>query len=81
MNQSLYFAMCAGLVMSPLFFLRDRRLGAVPVALGAVGFLAMLLPHSGGMEERERFTPSRELSEAVADPDNARLTLSWAHAE
>ena len=69
------FVMSATLMMSPFFLPRsERRYAAVPVLLGAVGFLAGILTEATSPNERvvEGFTRSRELSEAVADPDVAR---------
>ena len=61
------FVMCAMLVMSPLFFPREgrRRLGAVPVAIGAVGLLSRVV---AGLCSLAGFRPTHEMSEAVADP-------------
>jgi hypothetical protein len=45
--------------------------GVIFVALGVAGVIAALVSLSRSSDERAgRFTPSRELSEAVADPDN-----------
>jgi hypothetical protein len=75
------FVICAALMMSPFFLPRsERRYAAVPVLLGAIGFLSSILTETTSPNERvERFTPSRELSEAVADPDIARTPHLRSH--
>lgn len=75
--------MSAALMLSPFFFRRfGRRYSAVPVLLGAVGFLASLLADTTSPSgHSRRFTPSRELSEAVADPDIARTPHLRSHLE
>ncbi len=75
--------MCVALMLSPFFFRRfGRRYSAVPVLLGAVGFLTSLLAETPSPNEHSRgFTPSRELSEAVADPDVARTPHLRSHLE
>jgi len=75
------FVMSATLMMSPFFLPRsERRYAAVPVLLGVVGFLASILTETTSPNERvEGFTPSRELSEAVADPDIARTFHPRSH--
>jgi hypothetical protein len=64
----MYFVMSTALMLSPCLVPRfQRRYAAFPVLLGAAGFLAGMLtdvPSPGG------FVPSRDLSEAVADPGN-----------
>lgn len=73
----------AALVLAPWFLPRaERRYAAVPVALGAVALLAgMLTKTEAPPEITAEFTPSRELSEAVADPDVARWPPLRAHLE
>ena len=75
--------MSAVLMMSPCFLPRsERRWAVVPVLLGAVGLMASLLTETSSPGEYEQsFTPSRELSEAVADPDVARTPRLGAHVE
>lgn len=77
------FVMCSALVMSPFFLPRsERRYAAVPVLLGIVGFLASIFTETTSPNERvEGFTPSRELSEAVADPDVVRMPHFRSHVE
>lgn len=77
------FVMCSALVMSPFFLPRsERRYAAVPVLLGIVGFLASIFTETTSPNERvEGFTPSRELSEAVADPDVVRMPHLRSHVE
>jgi hypothetical protein len=71
------------LLLAPLFLPRsERRYAAVPVALGAVGLLtSMLTQRDAPAELTGEFTPSHELSEAVADPDVARWPPLRAHLE
>lgn len=59
---------CAALVVSPLFTPASRRRYAfMAAAVGAAGlFTGWLLEADLG---NQHFTPSRHLSEAVADPD------------
>jgi hypothetical protein len=66
--------MCTALLLSPLFLpSSERRHAFVPMALGAVGLIAGLMTQTESpVEHRQGFTPSRHLSEAVADPDAAR---------
>lgn len=77
------FAMCTALMLSPLFLPeRERRFAAVPIALGAIGLLTSLMTKTRSPAERgEAFSPSRELSEAVADPDVTRATHRRVHLE
>jgi hypothetical protein len=77
------FVMSAVLMMSPFFLPRaERRFAAIPVALGAVGLLTSLLTETTSpVESFEGFSPSRELSEAVADPDIARSPHLRVHLE
>jgi hypothetical protein len=75
------FLMGAALVLSPFVLRRsNRRSAAVSVALGAVACLASLLTET---KERTRpsFAPSRELSEAVVDPDLERWPHLRSHLE
>jgi hypothetical protein len=54
--------------------------GVIFVALGVVGVIAALVSLSRSVDERAgQFTPSRELSEAVADPDNGSPPYLRAH--
>lgn len=66
--------MCAALMLSPLFLPRsERRFAAVLVVLGAAGLLTSAFTETKSAGERgTAFTPSRELSEAVADPEVGR---------
>jgi hypothetical protein len=66
--------MCTALVLSPLFLpASERRYAFIPMALGAVGLLAGLMTETESpTEDGGGFRPSRELSEAVADPDFLR---------
>lgn len=73
----------AALVLSPWFLPRgERRYAAIPVALGAAALLTSLLTERDAPAEMtSEFTPSHELSEAVADPDIARFPPLRAHLE
>ena len=63
---------CAALVLSPFFLPRvERRYTVIPVLLGAVGLMTSWLTQTEPPRLR-RFSPSRDLSEAVADPDMIR---------
>ena len=75
------FVMSTTLMMSPFFLPRsERRYAAVPVLLGVVGFLSSIFTETESPHERvEGFTPSRELSEAVADPDVTRTFHRRSH--
>jgi hypothetical protein len=67
----MYFVMCTALVMSPCLLPRiQRRYAALPVLLGAAGFLASIVTGLASDARLGGFVPSRELSEAVADPGN-----------
>jgi hypothetical protein len=67
----MYFLMCTALMMSPCLVPRiQRRYAAFPVLLGAAGFLASILSDLASSTRMSGFIPSRELSEAVADPGN-----------
>jgi hypothetical protein len=48
----------------------QRRYAAFPVLLGAAGFLASILTDIASSAHLGGFVPSRDLSEAVADPGN-----------
>jgi hypothetical protein len=48
----------------------QRRYAAFPVLLGAAGFLASVLSNFASSPRLSGFVPSRDLSEAVADPGN-----------
>lgn len=80
---ALDFVMGAALMIAPFFLPRsERRYAAIPVALGAVGLLASILTEAKSPRERgQEFTPSHELSEAVADPDVARSPHLRTHLE
>lgn len=75
--------MCAALMLSPLFLPRsERRFAAVPVALGVAGLLTSALTETESAgERRTAFTPSRELSEAVADPEAGRTRWLRSYGE
>jgi hypothetical protein len=66
--------MCTALVLSPWFLpASERRYAFIPVALGAVGLIAGLMTQTESpIEYGGGFNPTRELSEAVADPDVTR---------
>lgn len=69
---ALDFMMCTALVLSPLFLpAAERRYAFIPMALGAVGLVTGLMTQTESPAEYAGFTPSRELSEAVADPEPA----------
>jgi hypothetical protein len=73
----------AALVLAPWLLPRaERRYAAVPFALGAVALLTGLLTKKDAPPKlTSEFTPSHELSEAVADPDVARWPPLQAHLE
>lgn len=75
--------MCGALMLSPFFLpASERRHAVIPMALGAVGLLTALMTETESPAEvSEGFRPSRELSEAVADPDIARYPQLRAHLE
>lgn len=77
------FVMCGALVASPLFLpASERRYAAVPMLLGAAGLVTALMTRTESpLEQGEPFTPSRELSEAVADPDVAQTPHLRLHLE
>ena len=71
MIRPMYFVMCTALMMSPCLMPRARRrYAAFPVLLGAAGFLASIVTDLAATSRLGGFVPSRELSEAVADPGN-----------
>jgi hypothetical protein len=71
MIRPMYFVMCTALMMSPCLWPRiQRRYTAFPVLLGAAGFLASILNELASPAPVGGFVPSRDLSEAVADPGN-----------
>jgi hypothetical protein len=59
----------------------ERRFAPVPMMLGAVGILASVLTEKDPEAPSDAFTPSYELSEAVADPDIARRPYLRSHLE
>ena len=71
---ALDFMMCTALVLSPFFLpASERRYALIPVALGAIGLVTGLMTQTESPIERSgAFVPSRELSEAVADPELTR---------
>jgi hypothetical protein len=71
MTRPMYLVMCAALIVSPCFFSRGGRrpYTALPALLGAAGLLTSLVTELAA-QRFARFTPSREFSEAVADPGN-----------
>jgi hypothetical protein len=75
--------MCTALILSPLYLPRaERRYAAIPFLLGAVGLIASALTETtSSTESSEGFLPSRELSEAVADPDVMRNPTLRMHLE
>ena len=71
MIRPMYFVMCTALMVSPCLLPRfQRRYAAFPVLLGAAGFLASILTDLAAPARLGGFVPSRDLSEAVADPGN-----------
>lgn len=63
---------CAALVASPVFLPRaERRWAFVPVVAGLLGLATGLMTRTDASTARVSFRPSRDLSEAVADPDVA----------
>lgn len=77
------FVVCSALVASPLFLpASERRYAAVPMLFGAAGLVTALMTRTESpLEQGEPFTPSRELSEAVADPDVAQTPHLRMHLE
>lgn len=70
---ALDYLMCAVLLASPLFLPRaERRFAAVPMLLGAAGLVTSLLTQARPAPTGPAvFEPTREMSEAVADPNPA----------
>ncbi len=65
--------MCTALVLSPLFLpASERRYAFIPMALGVIGLVTGLMTQTESPTEFGGFRPSRELSEAVADPELTR---------
>lgn len=76
------FLLGAALLLSPLMLPKgERRFAAVPVILGAAGIIASLLTEADPEGSEAAFSPSYELSEAVADPDVARRLHLRHHLE
>lgn len=77
------FVMGAVLILSPFYLPRaERRFVAIPVVLGLAGLVTSLLTTTEPWQADDTaFTPSHELSEAVADPDLARSPYLRAHIE
>jgi hypothetical protein len=72
----------ATLLLSPLLLPKgERRLSVLPVILGAAGIIASLLTETEPEESDTTFSPSYELSEAVADPDVVRRPHLRNHFE
>ena len=73
--------MCSALLLSPLYLPKsERRYSVIPILLGAAGLLTAMMTETESPDEY-RFVPSRELSEAVADPDFGRTESLSAHLE
>ena len=73
--------MCTALLRSPLYLPRsERRYSVIPMLLGAAGLLTALMTQTESPDEYA-FTPSRELSEAVADPDVSRNSEFQSYLE
>ena len=71
--------MCGALLLSPFYLPRSqRRYTVISVLLGAAGLLTAVMTQA---ESPGDFTPSRELSEAVADPDIARTPHLHSHLD
>jgi len=78
MNRAAVSLLFAAVMLTPVLLRRhDRRALLVPAALGALGLAATFLP----IRSAAVFTPSREFSEAVADPDVARTPHLRSHLE
>ena len=62
--------MSGALLLSPFYLpKRQRRYAMIPVLLGAAGLLTAVMTQTECADEYGTgFAPSRELSEAVADP-------------
>lgn len=71
------------LLLAPLFVpASERRYALIPMAFGVASLLSALMTETSSSNERAlAFTPSRELSEAVADPDIARSPHLRNHLE
>jgi hypothetical protein len=72
---ALDYLMCAVLLASPVFLPRaERRFAFVPMLLGGVGLVTSLMTHPRPLaaDAPALFEPTREMSEAVADPNPAR---------
>lgn len=68
------FVMCSALLLAPLYLPRaERRYAVIPMLLGAAGLITAMMTETESPDEYS-FTPSRELSEAVADPDLTRTS-------
>ncbi len=73
--------MGSALLLAPFFLPKPkRRYAAIPMLLGAAGLLTAVMTEIDAPDGLG-FTPSRDLSEAVADPDNARAPYLRAHSE
>ena len=71
MNRPMYFMMCTALMISPCFLpRRDRRYATLPALLGAAGLLLSIVADLASTSRLTGFVPSRDMSEAVADPGN-----------
>ena len=67
---ALDMVVCTALVLSPFFLpAAERRYAFIPMALGAIGLLTGLMTETESPAERGSWVPSRDWSEAVADPD------------
>ena len=71
---ALDFMTCTALMLSPFFLpASERRYAFVAMALGAVGLLTgMMTQTHSSTEGGAGFIPSRDWSEAVADPELTR---------
>ena len=70
---ALDLAMCTALVLSPFFLpASERRYAFIPVALGAIGLVTGLMTQTESVPEQGGWVPSRDWSEAVADPEPTR---------
>ena len=73
--------MCGALLLSPFFLPRSRRrYAAIPMLLGGAGLLTSMMTQMESTAD-SGFRPTRELSEAVADPDNARAPHLHLHLD